>query len=653
MKARAMSRDPVPAKFGTPLGIAPGNVPAYSSHYPTASSDQFPDRESYRSYLDDIYMGYKWQCVEFARRWLYVNFGYVFDDVAMAYDIFKLRSVRVIRDHSLLPLHSFRNGSRRRPERGCLLVWDEGGEFEHTGHVAIITEVFEDRIHIVEQNIDHQVWPDGRNYSRELEVSVDAKGGHWIQGTFKGGSILGWVMQTGDATHAVSWHEPDPALFNLSIRRMTHLSSFEGLPLDGGNAAEAAYLEAMQGPWLTHDPDAQLTYFCLSETAAAELKYATNEVHAMFMHATHRVLQDDNLLWRFNLPPAIWSKIRQSWNHRRNQAITGRLDFSVSERGIKVFEYNSDSTACYMEAGLLQGMWFDALGFQEGRCPGARIFPDLVQAWHASNVDSVLHLMRDEDPEEAYHALYMKSAAEQAGLRCKLIGGVQDLGWDEEGFVVDADGERILWVWKTWAWETALDQLRAELDEDAALAAIGKKRPKDDPPRLVDVLLRDGVMVFEPLWTLIPSNKAILPVLWELFPDHPYLLESRYELNEELANQGYVSKPIVGRQGANIAVVNEHNEILGETGGQFGDRDQIYQALFRLPRLGEYYVQVGTFVVDGRYSGACVRVDRSAVITGSSDLLPLRILDDDQFKVHPVSSRDSSKIPGPEGQGRA
>jgi glutathionylspermidine synthase len=36
--------------------------------------------------------------------------------------------------------------------------------------------------------------------------------------------------------------------------------------------------------------------------------------------------------------------------------------------------------------------------------------------------------------------------------------------------------------------------------------------------RLIDVLLRPEVLVFEPLWTVIPGNKAILPVLWSLFP---------------------------------------------------------------------------------------------------------------------------------------
>ena len=82
------------APFGTVLGYAPGNVPVYSSDYDTASDEEYPNRHAYRSYLDGVFMGYKWQCVEFARRWLYLNYGYIFDDVSMAYDIFRLTEVR-------------------------------------------------------------------------------------------------------------------------------------------------------------------------------------------------------------------------------------------------------------------------------------------------------------------------------------------------------------------------------------------------------------------------------------------------------------------------------------------------------------------------------------------------------------------------------
>ena len=44
----------------------------------------------------------------------------------------------------------------------------------------------------------------------------------------------------------------------------------------------------------------------------------------------------------------------------------------------------------------------------------------------------------------------------------------------------------------------------------------------------------------EPVWKMMLSNKAILPVLWELFPGHPNLLPSFFD------RQGgtYVKKPL-------------------------------------------------------------------------------------------------------------
>ena len=81
------------APFGAVLGIGPGSMPVYSSDYETADPAELPTRQHYRSHVDGIYMGHKWQCVGLARRWMYLNKGYIFDDIAMAYDIFRLRSV--------------------------------------------------------------------------------------------------------------------------------------------------------------------------------------------------------------------------------------------------------------------------------------------------------------------------------------------------------------------------------------------------------------------------------------------------------------------------------------------------------------------------------------------------------------------------------
>lgn len=621
-----------PAKFGAILGIASGGVPVYSSDYDTADRVELPTRQSFQSHVDGVYMGHKWQCVELARRWMYINKGYVFDDIAMAYDIFRLRSVRVVADESQLPLQSFRNGARRPPEPGALMIWKEGGEFDVTGHVAVVSEVLPDRVRIIEQNVHDTVWGEGQNWSRELPMHQDSDGGFHVSCTYPDSDLLGWVIQTDDPTHAEAVLEDDPRLFVPQLRSVADCGQAEIDWLDKADDKQAAYIELNKGCRLATHDEHLFQYFCISETALRELRRATNELHRMFLHATNYVLEHEELLHRFNLPPVLWPRIRQSWSNRRGGMITGRFDFALNEGGVKAYEYNADSASCHMECGYVQGRWGEHFGCGIGDDAGEDLHERLVEAWRQSGVDDVLHILQDRDLEETYHALYMKSAAEAAGIPCKVVHGVSSLQWDEDAWVCDADGVRIKWVWKTWAWETALDQIRHELTDDAEELRLNHKVDhRTHRPRLVDVLLREEVMVFEPLWTLVTSNKAILPVVQSIFPSSRFLLNSSYELTDELRRTGYVAKPIVGRWGSNISIVNRNEDVVAETTGQFEAQDQIFQELFRLPVIDGHNVQIGTFSVNGTYGGACVRVDESMIIGGGSDLLPLRVISDEEF----------------------
>ena len=613
-----------PAPFGTVLGIGPGGVPVYSSDYASVDKTAMPDRASFRSIVDGEFMGYKWQCVELARRWLYRVKGYVFDDIAMAYDIFRLRSVRVVADGSRLPLCSFRNGAGRRPEPGSLLIWNEGGDFVVTGHVAVVTEVFDDRVRVIEQNVDNTPWPEGRTWSRELPASVSGDGAYWIEESLGNATILGWVIQTADRTHAEDIADADPRLFNPRERVLDPGPREDDVWLDAKVPEEAAYMAAMGGSHLAFEAADRFTWFRICETAERELRRATNELHALFLHATNYVLEHPDLQARFAFPKALWPRIQESWLRRRNQAITGRFDFSLSERGLKLYEYNADSASCHMESGRVHGAWARHFGLAEGRGAGEGLFAALASAWKLSRVGEVLHIMRDDDPEEAYHALFMKRAIEAAGIPCRIVVGTEGLSFGADGRVVDGEGLPVAWVWKTWSWETVLDRLRErEAGEGDGIVLGGTAHPG-----LADVLLDPRVTVFEPLWTLVPSNKAILPILWMLTPNHPYLLQAGFDLDPAMVAKGYVSKPIVGRCGGNIRIFAPGRGLVAEKPGQFGDKPQIYQELFPMPRIGGRNVQVETFAVAGRYAGGCVRADSQAIIDTRSAVLPLRIVAD-------------------------
>jgi glutathionylspermidine amidase/synthetase len=621
--------------FGQVLGISEGGVASYSSDYDSVDHEQMADRSAYRHYVDGVYTGYKWQCVEFVRRWMLVNKGYVFEDIAMAYDIFRLKHVRDVKTNQLLPLHSFDNGSLRLPEPGSLLIWEEGGEFETTGHVAVITEVSDTFVRIAEQNFDHIPWPDQRNYSRELTACHGEDGSFWIRCTIDEATILGWVTQTNNKQHAEVLEDSDPALFELKLRELRASKTPKKAWINLANEDEHAYV-AMNGQKLHSQEAYENTYCVMSQTAKQEVVRATNELHALFLHATDYVLQNEYLLEHFNIPNVLWPRIKQSWNNRRNQMITGRFDFSLSARGLKLYEYNADSASCHMECGKIQGLWGDYKNCDDGADAGSPLFFDLVDAWKENHVDGLVHIMLDDDDEENYHALYMQSTMKKAGIESKLVYGTQQLSWSKDGYVVDVDGLAIKWVWKTWAWETALEQLRDELNNNEYAT---EDIPKNKKPQLMDVFLHPETMVIEPLWTVVTSNKAMLPILWQMFPNHPYLLNAQFELTPDLQKEGYVSKPIAGRCGLNIILFDKQDKTLSETQGQFSQQDSIFQSLYPLPKFNGLNVQLCTFTAGGYYAGACIRTDASMIITNKSDLLPLRVAySDKEWRQAAVSS---------------
>lgn len=608
------------APFGTLLGYAPGGVAIYSSDYSSLDPKYYADDAAFRSYIDNEYMGHKWQCVEFARRFLFLNYGFVFTDVGMAWEIFSLRFLREVVNDNILPLQAFANGSRRPPEAGALLVWQKGGEFSGTGHVAVITQLHQNRVRIAEQNVIHAPLPPGQQWTRELALVVE-NGCYTLRDTFDDTTILGWMIQTDETEHSLP--QPDIRGEALAIRgaRLEDKTLFEGKWLDEQDPLQRAYVQA-NGHVINRDP---AQYFTITDTAEQELIKATNELHLMYLHATDKVMKDDNLLALFDIPKILWPRLRLSWQRRRHDMITGRMDFCLDERGLKVYEYNADSASCHTEAGRILERWTE-LGYKgNGYNPGEDLLNELIGAWKHSHARPFVHIMQDNDVEEDYHAQFMQQALEKAGFESKIVRGLDELRWDKAGQLIDDDGRLVNCVWKTWAWETAIEQVREVSDTEYAAVPIRTGHPAHEV-RLIDVLLRPEVLVFEPLWTVIPGNKAILPILWSLFPHHRYLLDTDFVVNDELVQTGYAVKPIAGRCGSNIDLVSHQEELLDKTSGKFSDQKNIYQQLWCLPNVAGKYIQVCTFTVGGSYGGTCLRGDDSLVIKKESDIEPLIVV---------------------------
>lgn len=614
------------APFGTLLGYAPGGIAIYSSDYSTIDENEYTDDSAMRSYVNGEYMGMKWQCVEFARRFLYINYGLVFTDVGMAYEIFSLRFLRQVVNDKILPLYAFANGSCQAPIAGSLLIWQKGGEFQETGHVAIITQIIDKKVMIAEQNVTFAPLPLGQQWTRELTLHVK-DGCYTIEDTFEDSEILGWMAYNIEAHDCLPQPSPSPELLNIQCAYRDNQAQFSTPWLDETDTLELTYQQANSKQLLNDDI---YRYFTISESAEHELAKATNELHLMYLHATDKVLQDDSLLELFDIPKILWPRLRLSWQKHRHSMLTGRLDFCMTEDGLKVYEYNADSASCHTEACLIIQKWAEQGGDITENSPAEDLLNELASVWKYSQEYDFVHIMQDDDTEEDYHALFMQKALTLAGIESKILKGLDGIHWNSIGQLIDDEQRLIQCVWKTWAWETAMDQVREVSSTEYAAVPIHTGYP-DTKVRLIDVLLRPEVKVFEPLWTVIPSNKAILPVLWSLFPHHHYLLDTDFTVTDELRQTGYAVKPIAGRCGSNIDLVNHNDSILDTTDGKFNNQKNIYQQLWCLPKVANKYIQVCTFTVDGNYGGVCLRSDDSLVIKKDSDIEPLIVLEDSAF----------------------
>ncbi len=137
-------------------------------------------------FIDNTFTGIKWQCVEYARRWLLVNEGVVYGDVDIAADIWQLDHVMSADKKSQKPFINILNGdSQSGIQRGDLLIYSQA--FYGTGHVAVVLKVDKQkqRLYLGEQNFDNRLWVEG--YARDVPY-IERADEIWVLDTY----LIGW-----------------------------------------------------------------------------------------------------------------------------------------------------------------------------------------------------------------------------------------------------------------------------------------------------------------------------------------------------------------------------------------------------------------------------------------------------------------------------
>jgi len=355
-----------------------------------------------------------------------------------------------------------------------------------------------------------------------------------------------------------------------------------------------------------HTPNGQTywnesAYYSFTMGEIEMLEQAVAELQARCLDAAAHVIERDRFR-EFGLSPRVADCIRQAWVEEP-PAIYGRFDLAYDGMNPpKLLEYNADTPTSLLEASVIQWYWFQERFPKTGRDQWNSIHERLVAKWRTLKewMDGTVYFAHVADPtgEDLMTATYLRDTASEAGLATVGVT-MPEIGWDLDRLCfVAPDGNQVRSIFKLYPWEWMVD----EEFGTHLLDTLARPEP------------RDRTQWIEPIWKMLWSNKALLPVLWELFPDHPNLLAASF--SEGIVAEPYVKKPKFGREGANVTIVGTAQTVIEQTEGEYGADGYVYQSMANRPPIDGRYAVLGAWVIDGEAAGMGIR-ESEALITGN------------------------------------
>lgn len=314
---------------------------------------------------------------------------------------------------------------------------------------------------------------------------------------------------------------------------------------------------------------------------------AANELYDMFAKAGQYVI-DNNLFHELNIPFNVVELIKNSWENDVHWHLYGRFDFAggVDGKPIKLIEFNADTPTSLYETAIVQWAMLKANGMDE-----SKQFNTVFEALK-ENFKRLVVLGGDTEDFAKYYdgwkilfssirgsiedentTRLLQIAANEAGFHTDFAY-VDEVGFNGQEGIFKGDENFEFWF-KLIPWENIAIE-----EGDLAL--------------LLDEIIREQkAIILNPAYTLMFQSKAFMKVLWDLFPNHPLLLETSFE---PLKGKKQVEKRCFGREGANTIIYDNDMSVLAKVDGEYGNFKAIYQEYTELPtdKEGASY-QAGVF----------------------------------------------------------
>lgn len=355
-------------------------------------------------------------------------------------------------------------------------------------------------------------------------------------------------------------------------------------PLDNG------YLESIGFGWHTDLDGSRYIadeLVSITDDEAEKFYEAANELYDMYVAAAKHVI-DNDLFHELGIPFNLVDIIKASWENDVHWHIYGRFDLAggIDGKPIKLIEFNADTPTSLFETAIIQWAMLKFNNINE-----AKQFNNLYEAL-VENFKRLITLEEDTSKFDEYYEGWkilfssiagnnedenttrlLEAAARDAGFECDFAF-VDEVGFD--------DDEGIFWNEKNWEYWFKLIPWEMIAIDESDLALIIK-----------NIINNQKAIILNPAYTLLFQSKGIMKILWDLYPNHPLLLQSSFE---PLDGKKQVKKPFLAREGANVSIINSDGSIEAQNGGEYDNGKFLYQefAEFAKDSNGDSY-QAGVF----------------------------------------------------------
>ncbi len=338
------------------------------------------------------------------------------------------------------------------------------------------------------------------------------------------------------------------------------------------------YLESLGFVWHTDSDETPYVsdkLVLLTPREAKAYYEAGNTLYEMFIEAAQHVI-DNNLFHEIGIPFNLVELIKESWENDIHWHLYGRFDLAggIDGKPIKLLEFNADTPTALFETAIVQWAMLKQNGMEE-----TAQFNGVYEAL-LDNFKRLVTLTEDvsefETRYEGWKFLFtsirgnseeentvrlLQHIATEAGYNTEFAY-IDEVEFDEKEGVFYHEQQYELWF-KLIPWE------------DIAL------EEPDLAMMLTNIIKNQKAIIFNPAYTLLFQSKGLLAILWQLYPDHPLLLETSFE---PLGTERMVQKPVFGREGESVRILDEHGTFIeGEESGEYDSHKMVFQEYVELP----------------------------------------------------------------------